>query len=229
MASVRMTRDLRQRILQNAFEAFDNARPQPFPNTEITNLLRDAILRSPPYMFLHNLHNKPPGATFASFGGPPKTATNRDEVTNINFSTQTGFRGLSPTRHSNIIFTFVPSIVIYRTERWGTPEVRFEELTPEDQTTIGPKCAELVKEIQEYMTERETYRTKLSGLLERCTSVKQLLLAWPGGESFIPDAAKQRMYVTVTRKEVVNKIKEDIKFDDSFVNQVVLTSKIVGA
>lgn len=230
MASVRMTNNLRNHIKDKAMEAFNNACPQPVPSNDLVKLLRQAIIESPPYKYLETKFTARDSTSFVSFNGPPKPSVFKEEVSMLNLSTQSGYGSKLPstTRANSFMLTFVPHLTVYRTERWGMTDVRFEELRLEDRQVIGPMCEQLQTDINEWAKNREEYRTKISDLLDRCTSVKQMLMAWPAGESFVPQEFKQRMYVKVTRRERVERIKEEIKFDDSLVNQVVLTSKLVG-
>jgi hypothetical protein len=217
MAAVRLTNDLRRTILSNAMEAFSNARPQPKPDTELTTMTREAVLRSPPYLHLQSEFNKPPHKKYASFGGPPENKIQKEDTSTITIATDSGFIGAHAHRVQKFVVEFVPSITTYRrTDLWNgsSSEVKFEELLYEDRSRLTDKYVAFMEELSNWAAEKEAYHGKIEQLLERCSSIKQLITAWPGGESLIPNEAKQRMYTVVSRKETVKKIKEDIQFED---------------
>lgn len=226
MASVRMTNDLRDTIFNNANEAFSTARPEPKPSTWLTDRVKDAVLSSRPYQALKDAFDRQATLTeYKSFGGISKVI-NRYDCTNMVLSSRSAFQKGGPT--VNLLFEFVPGIAIYRANNWGNPEFIFEEFGTQVQSELALKCQEAVADLQAYHRDRNDYQNKIRNLLRQCTTVKQMLLAWPAGESFVPHEYKTRMYEKVTRIERAQRIKEEVQFDDSLVNEVVLTAKLVG-
>lgn len=225
MASVRMTNDLRSNIVNRALQAFDTARPRPKPSTWLTDRMRDAIINSEPYKFLQRAWETKGQHNFSSFGGPPQ-GVNREEVSNINVHAHSGFD--KSGTNSNLSFEFVPMLYVYRERGWGYPEVKFEELPANFISDLSGPCQELQVQIKEYDYNRSSYHQKINDLINSCGTVKQLLLAWPAAESFVPNEKISRMYTKVNRKARVEEIKQQVKFDDSFVNEIVLTAKLVG-
>jgi|GEM_PF-5571985 len=224
MASVRMTNDLRDTIYNKAMEAFNSARPEPKPTTELTNLVRDAILSSEPYKALKDQFDRQHSYSFNSFGGPTK-GLSREDCARLYLSSKTGFH-LNTTEQ--LVFEFVPAFSIYRTNSWNMPEFNFDELGPQAQSQLLNGCKQAALDKHQYSIERADYSTKIRSLLKQCSTVKQLLLAWPAGESFVPHEAKTRMYERITRVARAQQIKEEVQFDDAFVNEVVLTAKLIG-
>lgn len=224
MASVRMTNDLRDTIFNKAMEAFNTARPIPQPNTWLTDRVRDAVLSSTPYKDLKEAFDRQHTSDFKSFGGPVK-AISRENCTQLVLQSRTGFHKGSS---ASLTFNFVPGFALYRQNTWGVPELMFEELGAQTQSELLVPCQEIAEEIRTYHANRQDYQTKIRELLRQCTTVKQMLLAWPAGESFVPHESKTRMYEKVTRIQRAQQIKEEVQFDDSFVNEVVLTAKLVG-
>ena len=227
MASVRMTNDLRSNISNRAMQAFDTARPRPAPSTWLTDRMRDAITNSEPYKFLQQEWEKKGRHKFSSFGGPSQEI-NREDAANITITSAHSFNREVSNESSSIVFAFVPTIYAYRTSRWGSIEVMFEELPANFITDLTTSCYELHKELISHHNSRNDYCKKINDLLSSCTSVKQLLLVWPAGESFIPHEQMSRMYTKINRKERAQEIKEEVNFDDSFVNEIVLTAKLIG-
>ena len=225
MASVRMTNDLRSNIHNRAMQAFDTARPRPKPSTWLTDRMRDAIINSEPYKLLQRTWETQGQHKFSSFGGPSNDI-NRQDATSITVTSAYGFDRKGTT--SSIIFEFVPTVYVYRASRWGDIEVQFEELPANFINDLMTPCSELCKEIVNHHANRNDYYRKINDLLVNCTSVKQLLLAWPAAESFVPHEQMSRMYTKVNRKQRAQEIKEEVNFDDTFVNEIVLTAKLVG-
>jgi len=225
MASVRMTQELRENIHNRAMQAFDTARPEPKASTWLTDRMRDAIINSEPYKFLQQHWETKGRQKFSSFGGPPQ-GVNREEATNVTVTSANGFNKNDTT--SKLKFEFVPKIYVYRERSWGDVEVHFEELPTNFIQDLRTPCYELDLQIVEHHNNRRTYYKKIGDLLNNCSSVKQLLLAWPAGESFVPHESMTRMYTKINRKQRVQEIKEEINFDDALVNEIVLTAKLVG-
>jgi hypothetical protein len=230
MASVRMTNDLRSNIVNRAMEAFAAARPQPKPNTWLTDRVRDAILESTPYKTLKDAFDRQGAVSFKSLGGMPSPISRETNATNVHISSKTGFSPLPHTASpdTTLHFEFVPGLTLYRASTWGWAEFCFDELPPQYQVDLREPCFNLAQDIRNWQTDRRTYEKKIQDLVVQCTTVKQMLLAWPAGESFVPDENKRRMYEKVTRIERAERIKQEVQFDDSFVNEVVLTAKLVG-
>lgn len=226
MASVRMTQDLRDNIFNNAMAAFNAAKPKPKPTTWLTDRVKDAIENSPPYLTLKRSAELKNTNQFDSFGGLKENA-DRKQVPEIRLV----FRSneLSPNDVKQIDFEFVPHMTIYSQNYWGVPVMYFSELAPQSKVDLMQPLLAFAAEVQEYVTQHKTYVEKIQGLLSNCTTIKQFLLAWPGGESFVPHHAKSRMYTRVSRAEKAKQIVETVQFDDAFVNEVVLTAKLVGA
>jgi hypothetical protein len=227
MASVRMTNDLRDAIHNRAMEAFNLAKPEPQPSTWLTDRLRDAILTSAPYKALKEQFERQRHYDFKSFGGYGG-ALQQEDISHVNLHSHTGFTGTTAGQNVSLSFEFVPQIKVYRTRSWGATDFTFEELTKDQQRELGPKCLELAVEIRDRYLARQDYSTKIRNLVNECTSLKQMLMAWPAGESFVPDENKRRMYTKVTRIERAEKVKRDVQFDDASINEVVLTAKLVG-
>jgi hypothetical protein len=224
MASVRMTNELRSNIQNRAIEAFDTARPRPAPSTWLTDRMRDAIINSEPYKALQRLWEIRDQHTFVSFGGYPKQLE-REATSYVSVSSVNGF---NQTALSSLMFEFAPQINVYRAVRWGHPEVKFEELPANFIQDLATPCYELCQDIKTHDANKDEYCRKISSLLIQCGTVKQLLLAWPAAESFVPNEKMSRMYTKVNRKQRAQEIKEEVNFDDSFVNEIVLTAKLVG-
>jgi hypothetical protein len=231
MASVRLTNELRETIFRHASAAFKAARPYPQASSWLADRLRDGIHASEQQALLKECYVKGQQNQFRSYGGYPSNVK-LTEVSNITINTYSDW-GTTHTNTNNkaassLAVEFVPSIKLFSIERWGSPEVIFEELPKQTQTDLGPQFKQLSDSQTENLTAERDYSSKIRNLLNECTTVKQLLLAWPACESFVPYEFKNRMYEKVTRIQRAQEIKEQVQFDDQLVNEVVLTAKLVG-
>ena len=85
------------------------------------------------------------------------------------------------------------------------------------------------KRQDEYSTNRREYYNTVNRLLDKCSTLKQFLTAWPAGEAFVPQDKMSELHTKVTRIQKARQLKEDIDFDDTAVNKVVLTAKLNGS
>lgn len=122
----------------------------------------------------------------------------------------------------------MPPLRVYAENHWGTLEFSFLELNPDDIGELRQPLTDVCNAIAQNNLDRREYSTKINSLLNQCTTVKQMLTVWPAGESFVPSQSISRMYEKVTRIERAKQIKEEVEFDDTLVNEVVLTAKLVG-
>ena len=96
-------------------------------------------------------------------------------------------------------------------------------------TSARERIDNFVDRKQVFRNNRNEYNETISASCSQlCTTLKQFLTAWPAGESFVPDDKIAEMHTKVTRIQKARQIKEDINFDDTAVNKVVLTSKLMG-
>jgi hypothetical protein len=221
MASVRLTNELRSLIHSKAMEAFNLAKPEPMPSIDLNDKIRAAIIQSRPYRALKNIHDLcTTHGSFESLGGRPDKLKLQD-VTRI-YLKHIG------ERQDSLVLEFMPPLRVYAENFWGTLEFSFLELNPDDIIELRQPLSEVCNSIAQNHQDRHDYSNKILNLLRQCTTVKQMLTVWPAGESFVPSQSMSRMYEKVTRIERAKQIKEEVEFDDTLVNEVVLTAKLVG-
>ena len=232
MASVRLSNDLRGTILRNAIQAFDVSTPQPQYKTADVDFIIDLLVNSKTQETLARIaadfaqipHYKPEWgynqSHKPSFGF---TAPYGTKITGINIV----FDPENSSSNGRSHIEFNRPVELYAAER--TPEVPI--VTIED-----PAARQKVRDIvfkhkertKEYKDKRLDYSATIERLLYTCSTLKQFLDAWPAGESFVPQGKMNELHTKVTRIQKARQIKEDINFDDTAVNQVVLTSKLMG-
>ena len=218
MASVRMTNELRNNILRVACDAFDIANPEPQLSNEDHRLLREAVLAMP----VHDLIRQVLHAGYKSFN--IFTPSEKD-VTAIDFHPQIE-SVLGPGRMYKTVQLQAPMKVY--SSNYGNPDVYIKDMKPEHRAPMERMISDLTEKQKDHSDSGYKYRQTIKQLLEQCSSVKQFLEAWPAGEQFVPTEALQRMQQKVTRQQRAQRIREEINFDASDVNEVVLTAKVMG-
>jgi len=217
MASVRMTQDLRRTILKNAEEAFVLANPAPQVSNELRNTVARAVLNAPVQSLLKQLAD----TQLKSFN---VNSPERRQVTIIDLH----YDNTRFNRSTWLAITLNAPITIYGGRTYSNPDVYVSDLLVQDQSAITNSLNAFDIVINEHENKLRAYRNKIDSLLDNVTSVRQFLDAWPAGEQFVPRQAIQRMQEKVTRKQRAQQIIEKIDFDDSEVNEVVLTAKVMG-
>ena len=218
MASVRMTNMLRNDILRAACDAFDIANPGPELSNENHRLFREAILAMPVLQHIRQFVNT--GYKSFNFSAPAEK-----DVTAIDVHPEGDGDSMLGRRYKTI--QLQTPMKIYTTV-YSNPDVYIQDMKPEHRAPVQRMVMDLHQRQKEHSDKRHSYRMNIKQLLEKCTSVKQFLDAWPAGEQFVPTEAKQRMQQKITRQQRAQKIREEINFDASDVNEVVLTAKVMG-
>ena len=230
MASVRMSRDLRHTILSNAREAFRKTNPEPELTTDEIDWLTNKVACSPwqtkaqeAYELLYDFP-KVPGhyynASMLMFGMPKikskaitrmvlKYASNNGSTRNIEFQLNTPRTMFVGNDHDTLNIT----------------TLCFEGDSRIEADRI---CQAYETRYDNHRKAKSDYDTQISQLLDNCTTLKQFLSAWPAGESFVPSNKIAELHTKVTRVQKAQRIKEEVNFDDTAVNKVVLTSKLMG-
>ena len=218
MASVRMTNLLRNEIISSACNAFDIANPEPELSNENHRLFREAILAMPVLQHIRQFANT--GYKSFNFSAP-----NEKDVTAIDIHPEGDADSVLGRRYKTI--QLQTPMKIYTTV-YSNPDVYIQDMKPEHRAPVQRMVMDLHDRQREHNDKRPKYRTSIKHLLDQCSSVKQFLDAWPAGEQFVPVEAKQRMQQKITRQQRAQQIREEVNFDASDVNEVVLTAKVMG-
>jgi hypothetical protein len=232
MASVRLSRDLRSTIKRNAMQAFDVSTPEPQFATNDINFMVDAVLQSDAQATISVI-----AQTYEKL---PKCRTSWGY--NRELRPAFGFDSPFETKVSKITFVLDPrneakghrttvdlnrSVQMYSAS--NTAEVPIDVIQdPAERARIVEILDTYEKRHQDYRDSRANYNVTIDRLLDECTTLKQFLQAWPAGESFVPQDKINELHTKVTRIQKARQIKEDINFDDTVVNKVVLTAKLMG-
>lgn len=229
MASVRMTNTLRNDIFRAAEEAYKTANPQPVPSTEFVDTVKQTIEMSLPNRSHRQfiLDAQKNGLASRPFQENNLPALREIEQIRLIDRVQP-----NEERECEIRFTTPMEIasIAYRTSNfsWDTPRFHVQDLDLAYQTEVSKHLESFNERWAEHRQATADYRASIRDLLDKCTTLKQLLEIWPAAESLVPQNAIQKLHEKVTRKARAEQIKEEINFDPTIANQAVLTSKMLG-
>lgn len=235
MASVRMTNELLMIIRRAAEEAYDLANPEPKPSTEYIARVRQAVVDSPIQKFLKEM------AEIGEERGLNNTKVqsvlprpNKEAVTGVQLRRINTDRDTQHNRDydSHQIKFNTQMHKYYVTEetyqRWGDPSVYLDDLSDNDRLEVGDMFTKLQADHDAWFEAKRAYDQGIFELLNKVTTLKQLLEIWPAAESLVPREKIQRMHTKENRKQQAKRVKEEISFDPTIANQTVLTAKMLG-
>ncbi|MGB2145936.1 MAG: Nmad5 family putative nucleotide modification protein [Vibrio toranzoniae] len=233
MASVRMTQEMRSDIRRNATNAYDLSNPEPTPSNEYIAAVKKAVMSSPEQKFLKSMREQGVKQNLhARQGKNILPFKNKDPITSVELrSRNSDARGMRDYDDQEIKFDVQLSeywVTDEMNQRWGIPNVYIQDLAPEDAQEIGQYFRDFQAQWEAAREARHTYNSQISNLLDKVTTLKQLLEVWPAAESLVSSDKLAQMHVKVTRKQKAAAIKEEISFDPTVANQTVLTAKLLG-
>jgi hypothetical protein len=233
MASVRMTQEMRSDIRRAASNAYDLSNPEPTPSNEYIAAVKQAVLSSPEQKFLKSMRDQGVKQNLhARQGKNILPFKNKDPITSVELrSKNNDARGMRDYDDQEIKFDVqLPEFWVTdeMNQRWGIPNVYIQDLAPEDAQEIGQYFRDFKATWDAAREARHTYNRQISDLLDKVTTLKQLLEVWPAAESLVSSDKLAQMHVKVTRKQKAAAIKEEISFDPTVANQTVLTAKLLG-
>jgi len=247
MASVRLSRELRDRILNTAMLAFRKTNPDPKPTAEFCQKLVSAINNSPVQAAARRVlqaHTEPNGVVkiYKSFSMPnllPQTlnpstfklkgeprSSEEKELANRIWSSREPALEL-------VVDMPAPVMVFHAPDRYkddsDTLTLHISDLDEADQQPILDEMVRLLTEEKVINEKFSNYRSSISDLLHKCNTAHQFVEAWPAGDAFLDTDTKLTMHEKVTRAQSARNRREAVNFDSTVANQVVLTSKLIGA
>ena len=230
MASVRMSQELRREIASNARQAFIKTNPDP----EMTTADID--------WFVDKVRNCEAQETLARIRGladdfPQMNSRrwNRDnqhcfEASFPHMQRTTAF--YIDDRHivdnQQVQFRLNKPVMLYTYDTDETLHFSTSCFSDADRIEAASRINAFIERKREHSVKAANYYNQIDNLVSHYTTLKSLLTAWPAGETFVPDRYVQKMHEKVTRKQAAEQIKEDLQFDEAAINQVVLTSKMMG-
>ena len=234
MASVRMTQQMRHDISRAAETAYDTSNPEPKPSTEFVDGLKQAIINSPEQKFfcemiklgydrgLDKRHGK---SLLPQKNKEPVTSIDLRRAKTSNISSNKDYE--EHTIHFNTALD--PFYVTEQTRyTWGNPSIYVQDLDPADQPQLLAQHDALLIDKKAWSDARYNYKQSIRNLLDKCSTLKQLLEIWPAAESLVESDKLAQMHVKVTRKQRAQQVREEIDFDPTLANQTVLTAKLLG-
>ena len=247
MASVRLSRELRDQILRTAMLAFRKTNPDPKPTAEFCQKLVTAINNSPVQAAVRRVlqaHTEPNGVVkiYKSFSMPdllPQTlnpTTFRLKAVPTNSEERELAKARNYGREPDLELVVdmpAPVMVFHAPDRYksdaDTLPLHISDLSETDQRPILEEMVKLLAEEKLISAKFNSYRSSISDLLNRCNTAHQFVEAWPAGDAFLDNDIKCKMHEKVTRIQSARNRREAVNFDSTVANQVVLTSKLIGA
>ncbi len=234
MASVRMTNDLGDRIYRNAMDAFHVSNPHPEPNTEFQQLVKTAVVNSPTQIFLREMRQigieqglDKKSHIDRRYGRSVLPVIRQDDITSVTLHGAWHTNGA--VHDANIDVGLITPITDFLNgEPYGYINVYIDQLEPVHIPTITELFHKLVAARKTRNDNEDKYRRSIRDLLKQCTTLKQLLEVWPAAENLVPASKIQQMHTKVTRVQRAKQIKEEVSFDATAANQVILTAKMLG-
>lgn len=233
MASVRMTQEMRSDIRRAASNAYDLSNPEPKPSNEYISAVRRAVMNSPEQKFLESMREQGiEQGLHQRIGKNCLPKPQKDPVTSIELRLRDPkAQGNRDYEEQEIQFDVqLPKWLVTEDtyNRWGAPCVYIQDLAQEDRHEITELFTAFQQQWESARDARHEYNGQISNLLEKVTTLKQLLEVWPAAESLVSSEKLAQMHVKVTRKQKAAAIKEEISFDPTVANQTVLTAKLLG-
>jgi hypothetical protein len=238
MASVRMTGELGQQIYRNAIDAFNVSNPYPEPDTEFQQVVKTAVENSPMQIFLREMRQI--GIERGIDQGTDVTRRYHNTV----LPRPSGDDVVSCELHAvchmdsgaaydgSVDVKLITPITDYldggRNNHYGRIDMWIDQLDPEHIPTITDLFNKLIVARKTRSDNEGRYRRSIKDLLKQCTTLKQLLEVWPAAENLVPSNKIQQMHTKVTRVQRAKQIKEEVSFDATAANQVILTAKMLG-
>ena len=230
MASVRMSRELRREIAGNARTAFVKTNPEPEMSTTDIDWFVDKVQNCEAQKTLAHIE-----ALAADFPQMNSRRWNRDtqhcfEASFPHMQRTTAF--YIDDRHivdnQSVQFRLNKPVMLYTYDTDETLHFSTSCFSDADRIEAARRINAFVERKRENQAKFANYSDQIEALLDHYTTLKSLLTAWPAGETFVPSHYLQKMHEKVTRKQAAVRIKEDLQFDEAAINQVVLTSKMMG-
>ena len=247
MASVRLSRELRDQILRTAMLAFRKTNPDPKPTAEFCQKLVTAINNSPVQAAVRRVlqaHTEPNGVVkiYKSFQMPdllpqtlnPSTFKLKGEPRNSEEKELASGRNYGRETNLELVVDMpAPVMVFHAPDRYrsdsDTCPLHVSDLSEANQQPILDEMVKLLAEEKVINAKFSSYRSSISDLLNRCNTAHQFVEAWPAGDAFLDNDIKCKMHEKVTREQSARNRREAVNFDSTVANQVVLTSKLIGA
>lgn len=228
MASVRLTKELRGKILAASKHAFDLAKPKPELPAELGSEILDAALASEAYQLI--LRVQALADEVRQLAGHKPRFFGLDDIgceVNAVCSLNTRFR--CGGNFETLGVTLDPPREVLTVHRRYTPrvvEVDCELLPLEDRDRITTALCEYITACRQRESDREAYSNQINNLLGSCNSLKQLLEAWPQVRVFVPDWAMNEHNAPAASRGRGSKGK--VEFDAAAVTAVAAKAKLTG-
>ena len=247
MASVRLTRELRDKLRSEARHLFDKTNKFPMLTPSLSAELADRIKNCSIQNWLETLAKSAEqlkqNSLKLSFITSRKFSFELDKLfklqkrpaTSISLTASTHDEDENNPRlrvefpHSIDFWCFDNGSYRYDNDKSQHNELFVEELEEDEQDYFNNIIHTQWERQLAYSTKQNEYSSGIDDLINNCTTLHQLLEAWPAAKELVPDRYIQQMHVKVTRATRAKNILDTSKFDQTLANQVILKAKLAGA
>ena len=241
MGTVRLKNSDRRNIERKAMRAFDKTNPKTDVNPEFIAELIQAVRNSPEWKLAHKVYEEAQGVwnESESFRKCIPAITDVDTIQlsmvprNVDekeiASDLCSYRS-NDTLQMHVSLPTQMSVYINPDNAYyNTISYQISDMRPEDQQSLSDKFIEYAKGVSALRNKRQKYDQDINAILYNCNTLKQLLDTQSSLETFVYPDLIEKMHVKETRGQAAQKRREAINFDAAAINQVVLTSKLMGA
>lgn len=230
MATVRISQALRDQIYRNATNAFDKTQHPPKMDTDSAMFMINAAKQAPAQVRMREI-NQTIAAAKQEFGSAFQfnevNAFNEctyDEGENIRFKIKVD----GTSEHVNVPAPETVKLLFGERSYYGFKTVSVDHLREDDRSRAHNICLSQYNAMREYGAKRDKYTRQTAQLLERCTTLKQLINAWPQIKAFVPEHALAKMNQKVNRPKP-KEVTEELEFDSDLATGVAVAAKLTGA
>lgn len=231
MATVRLSQNLREEIYRKAANAFEAAHPEPSLNDEDTKFLTDALINAPAQVEARELREKIKvfsGKYNRSFGFCDATAFCAAEIERVRIECPTTYEGCQNASVTlSVDLTNEVELLTGGYYSRYSSSISVSALDASHQSRVTHFIDELYAAREAHKLKSKQYHDQIMALLNRCTTLKQLVSAWPQIKTFVPEEALQKMEEKVERT-APKSIAEEVEFDTSLATSVAVTAKLKG-
>ena len=230
MATVRISQALRDQIYRNATNAFDKTQHPPKMDTDSAMFLVNATKQAPAQVRFRELNQsidaikREFGSAFRASDMPGPVEAMYGEGDNIPYAIKVD----GSNERVDVPAPEAVKLLFGDRSFYGHRTITIDCLREDDRSRAHNICLSHYNAMWEFKAKRNKYARQTAQLLERCTTLKQLISAWPQIKAFVPEHALDKMNQKVNRPKP-KEVTEDLEFDSDLATGVAVAAKLTGA
>lgn len=214
MATVRMSKDLKDEILHKARELFqkDIRDLEDFNRIKGVETLWDSLLTREHEELIKTI---------------PESWAYKVKTLSATFNLLPKYNQKITLVIHRDTFKLLPADKV-KIDRWNNNEARAEFLVPQTHPLQHEVIARF-EALQKVRNRAKEFRNTVNEILENCNSLRQFLAAWPAGRELVPSEAMDRLHMKATRKARAERVREQAGEDKiKALNVDLLTKQLKG-